>query len=1029
MLFNLSFCVYVALSMCRMRELLSSYYGDLSDDDDDDEDEDNEPLEEPGVDGETGERGRGETSKKTSGYTKHSSSQQALNIDKSGFNPSAFLREQLSSKSLPELAAYDEKLAMDTKSLDANMQNLVYENYNKFIGATDTIREMRHSVGEIESEMEHLNTHMSALKEKNDKLNRKLGPNIEKTEQLVGVRRLLERLEFLFDLPVRLKRCIELNALSQAVRSYNVAADVLQRYSHVPSLHQIYVDASKTIEELKAHLRSQVEGSHDKKSISNVIESIQLLVQLHEPHDKLKELFLTWQRRHLLSVMDRFLSSYQENSLNSLQHTYGSDANLVSFDTDKELRNVMQGDIFSASLPFKFLFQDAYDFVRQFNYHFLDSLVEAVRKFKSLFGEGSSSDGDSQLTMTSVCQELLNNYLTRLKQHLSLPPVELCVVASEAENQGPSHHDIRTSKSSEEERDENGEQDAGNDDTFSDKDSQGDEDSGNLIPSYKALMRGLELLLNDIRRVSSNLPIKRLVDRGTELAETVLRHQLNIMFARCRAEIISHLTLYSNAEYVESVEEHAEDLETRDQSGQSSRAGSHSSSNPHVREKVGIALREKAFEKHSYVVEQIRYTLNNMAPLVRGGVHMIPDIAHAFVGMAQGQTEQILLWICSACEAFGDPFHPARAGSENLLTDLSESLEYDPGDASHYGKLVWEMRRRNVVYLPEWSEDVHEGSILLLSLVCKLLAERGVSCTLTNLQQGLPQGRELDSLLGNDSVDVQTTSSLNEKKTLIQRSYIGCAYLVSSFLQKHCDKASATLRHGVRTVDWSRIPEPRSCQLAIRLCIQEIVAARKLVAGISDQHLPAAPHGSSRRKASGMTDRKAMLGLSGGVGGELSKWVKKPRGNSFTGKFEEENTFDFEKNIERMLTSSSGTSQPIDVDLNKKLCERPHDLNLLTTLIVRHILMTFEMCLHGSLLSNYGIQQVQIDIAVLHVACTEYWQIAKEPMDILDKLFGDVLSQAVRRYYTEDETHIISPMAPNIVYSVASDVCKEILYA
>ena len=36
------------------------------------------------------------------------------------------------------------------------MQNLVYENYNKFISATDTIRKMKHNVADMEREMELL---------------------------------------------------------------------------------------------------------------------------------------------------------------------------------------------------------------------------------------------------------------------------------------------------------------------------------------------------------------------------------------------------------------------------------------------------------------------------------------------------------------------------------------------------------------------------------------------------------------------------------------------------------------------------------------------------------------------------------------------------------------------------------------------------------------------------------------------------------------------------------------------------------
>lgn len=54
--------------------------------------------------------------------------------------------------------------------------------------------------------------------------------NRGKVEKLVGVRRLLKKLEFLFELPVRLNRSIELEAYAQAVRYYNMASGVLKKY-------------------------------------------------------------------------------------------------------------------------------------------------------------------------------------------------------------------------------------------------------------------------------------------------------------------------------------------------------------------------------------------------------------------------------------------------------------------------------------------------------------------------------------------------------------------------------------------------------------------------------------------------------------------------------------------------------------------------------------------------------------------------------------------------------------------------------
>lgn len=74
------------------------------------------------------------------------------------------------------------------------------------------------------------------------------------------MRSLLEKLEFLFDLPQRLKRCVELEAFSQAVQYFQTADGVLARYAHVASLAAIRESAAKIMEELRESLRRNIEG-------------------------------------------------------------------------------------------------------------------------------------------------------------------------------------------------------------------------------------------------------------------------------------------------------------------------------------------------------------------------------------------------------------------------------------------------------------------------------------------------------------------------------------------------------------------------------------------------------------------------------------------------------------------------------------------------------------------------------------------------------------------------------------------------
>lgn len=64
---------------------------------------------------------------------------------------------------MKQLIEKERELVQEIQSLDSEMQTLVYENYNKFILATDTIRQMKSDFKSMEDEMEKLVLNMSNI--------------------------------------------------------------------------------------------------------------------------------------------------------------------------------------------------------------------------------------------------------------------------------------------------------------------------------------------------------------------------------------------------------------------------------------------------------------------------------------------------------------------------------------------------------------------------------------------------------------------------------------------------------------------------------------------------------------------------------------------------------------------------------------------------------------------------------------------------------------------------------------------------
>ncbi|XP_067656588.1 vacuolar protein sorting-associated protein 51 homolog [Haliotis asinina] len=218
-------------------------------------------------------------------------------IDGAHFKPDIYLSTLIKKSSLTELMDRENEMVRQIRALDSDMQTLVYENYNKFISATDTIRKMKNDFKKMEDEMDHLATNMSAITEFSANISNTLQDRRQQITKLAGVHSLLKKLQFLFELPARLKKCIELKAYSQAVRYYTKAKRVLHQYQHMPSFQGINRDCNAIIEELSNKLREQFK---DKDSTpKQLAECVDLLLQLEEPAEQLCEEFLSHARQKI----------------------------------------------------------------------------------------------------------------------------------------------------------------------------------------------------------------------------------------------------------------------------------------------------------------------------------------------------------------------------------------------------------------------------------------------------------------------------------------------------------------------------------------------------------------------------------------------------------------------------------------------------------------------------------------------------------------------------------------------------------
>ncbi|KAI9144620.1 exocyst complex component Sec5-domain-containing protein [Paraphysoderma sedebokerense] len=213
-----------------------------------------------------------------------------LDIDSVSFEVDKHLKILLNEKQLPGLLKKDNYLIMEIKQLDGDMKTLVYENYSKFISATDTIRKMKSNVENMESEFELLSRKISTITEQASNVNSFLSERRQKIHQLSGVSNVLQKLQFIFELPKRLNQCIQQNSYAQAVKYYSSTSKLLAHYRNSSIFNNIERDCNVIMEKLQLKVKTKLKSS--LCSIPEVSESVALLIGLNR--DPIQELLSTY---------------------------------------------------------------------------------------------------------------------------------------------------------------------------------------------------------------------------------------------------------------------------------------------------------------------------------------------------------------------------------------------------------------------------------------------------------------------------------------------------------------------------------------------------------------------------------------------------------------------------------------------------------------------------------------------------------------------------------------------------------------
>lgn len=218
-------------------------------------------------------------------------------INTPAFDPARYMNNLVGKTNVEGLLQRHVEMAAEITNLDSDLQMLVYENYNKFISATDTIRRMKDNVVGMETNMEQLLEKITSVQSKSDTVNASLCERRECIENLNRTRSLLRKVQFIYDLPSRLTKCIKSEAYADAVKYYVGALPVLKAYGQ-SSFEKCRKESEEAIGTVIKHLQARL--FTDSEPVEARAEAVVLLKQLGFPVDNLKTKVLEAKLEHFL---------------------------------------------------------------------------------------------------------------------------------------------------------------------------------------------------------------------------------------------------------------------------------------------------------------------------------------------------------------------------------------------------------------------------------------------------------------------------------------------------------------------------------------------------------------------------------------------------------------------------------------------------------------------------------------------------------------------------------------------------------
>ena len=370
----------------RVRSLLSSYYN---------------------LEGEGDSDGAAGTSAEASASPRRSND--PLSLDSSSFDPPRYFAQLLEQTRLDELLDRSLVLQSEVKTFDGDMQMLVYENYNKFISATDTIRSMRTKVDGMEEKMTQVKEKIKRIAEKNAVVDEKMGERRNRFDELNTVRDVMSKLNDVFELPNKCRISMERGALEVAVKYVSTSKPFLEKHGGGGG-NEALLQVKAQMDDIQTHLVDLLK-ERLRTDPDNNVDVINYLRQLGETVTDLEDTFLSSSRVQLEEIVRKATNMFE---------TWGSAASLV-----KSVQTNQAGEEGGGS-SLESLRTEMSAALSILDADFLPSALKLRSQYNTMF-VGGSGGAPGASKFDAILNDVLNSAVSAVKAFVLVHPPDSLV--------------------------------------------------------------------------------------------------------------------------------------------------------------------------------------------------------------------------------------------------------------------------------------------------------------------------------------------------------------------------------------------------------------------------------------------------------------------------------------------------------------------------------------------------------------------------------------------------------------------------